>query len=187
MNEMIDFDQLATLQQANVRAAQYELKRKGDFKFNLSNKAKGILGYDESKALEIKAGAGVVVVAIRSKDDARAKFVRGLKNNTFTSDVLENAIVANLDPILGKLEKYKFEYVQDHDDAKWYKLVVPTEESDGEPDGESDGSNAKAADNGSKATAEESASDKVTKEAESEVDTPEVEEKVGESTDNDDF
>lgn len=139
----INFDELASLQQANVRASQYEFKRSGKDKFTLSDKGKMVIGYDEAKGWEVKAGNGIVVIAVRLKEDPRVKFVRGIKGNTLTSNTLEEAIVKHLGE---GVEKCIFEKIEEeYDGATWYKIVpvksVEDNENDDSSETENDSSN----------------------------------------------
>ena len=79
------------------------------------------IGYDESKGVNLKAGNGIVVLAVLSKDDPRC--TRGLLHahlgNGFTSNMLEAALEENR----LTAEIYTFESPQEYKEATYYKLV----------------------------------------------------------------
>ena len=171
----INFDELASLQQANTRASKYEFKRIGKDKFNLSNKGKTVIGYDETKGWEVKHGNGIVVIAVRLKDDPRVKVAKGLKGNPFTSDGLESIIIKHLGEDVGKctFEKVEAEY----DGATWYKIVpVTTSTDEVETNENNDSQEVEAESSDQESTNEESAEEQSDESAEN-VST----------TDNDDF
>lgn len=134
MNEqLINFDALESIRQANTRAASYHLKRKGNGNFFIRKDAKSTLGLNAMTGVDLKAGNGNVLFGIRPKDDP--KCTRGLLNGSigtiFTSTKLEEALVGN--NLVA--DKYRFEFVQKYDDADFYKLV-PYVGSDSDDDQE---------------------------------------------------
>ena len=127
MNE-INFDELEHIRQSNNRTAQYQLKREGDNKFIISATGKSIIGHDATKGIDLRAGNGTVLVAVRDKDDKRC--TRGLLNGaigkTFTSSKLEESIQRNL----AETTYYDFEFKQEYQDARYFALVPVDEEID---------------------------------------------------------
>ena len=124
-NDVIDFEALADIRQANIRGSQYQLKRRGDDKFIISNTGKVIIGHDPTKGANIKAGNGIVVIATLPKEDNRC--TRGLLNghlgNGFTSNTLEDALVDNS----LEAETYVFEFLQEYGGLRYFKIVPVTE------------------------------------------------------------
>lgn len=121
MSETINFDELADLHQANVRAAQYHIKRFSAGKFNISNEGKAIIGLDPTKGVNIKYGNGHVLIATLPKDDKRAStLLHGVVGNGFTSNEFERILQDN--NLVGLT--YEFEFVAEYDGLKYYKLVI---------------------------------------------------------------
>ena len=129
---LINIDELDHIRQSNQRDSQYQLKRLGDNKFIISNKAKSIIGHDATKGIDLRAGNGLILIAARPKDDKRC--TRGLLNGaigkTFTSSKLEEAIGAHL----SKDDFYDFEFLQEHQDGRYFKLIPSDAAEDTETD-----------------------------------------------------
>jgi hypothetical protein len=131
MNQMIDFDKLVDIRQANSRSSRYQLRRKGEGKFFINNYGKSVIGHTPEMGVNLKAGAGMIVMGCLPKDDARC--TRGLLNGSlgsiFTSSKLEDAIVAQ------KLEAdaFVFEFAAEYQGIKYFKLV-PVVIEEGEED-----------------------------------------------------
>ena len=129
---LINIDELDHIRQSNQRDSQYQLKRLGGNKFIISNKAKSIIGHDSTMGIDLRAGNGLVLVATRPKDDKRC--TRGLLNGsigkTFTSSKLEEGIENNL----SKDAFYDFEFLQEFQEGRYFKLVPSDSASDAETD-----------------------------------------------------
>lgn len=159
----INFDELASLQQANTRASQYEFKRSGKDKFILSNKGKTVIGYDETKGWEVKHGNGVVVIAVRPKDDSRVKIIRGIKGSNITSNILEEVIVKHLGE---DTKKCTFENAGEYDGATWYKIVpVTISATEVETNEDNDSSEAENDSSDQESTNEENAEEQIADES----------------------
>lgn len=138
MSETINFDELADIRQANIRGAQYHLRRFGDGVFNISNEGKAVIGHNPNKGVNVKYGNGVVVIATLPKEDKKCTsgLLNGTVGNRFTSSELEGAIVEN-----GiESEKYDFEFLQEYQGLKYYKLVAKSTEDSSEDENASDDS-----------------------------------------------
>ena len=129
---LINIEELDHIRQSNQRDSQYQLKRLGDGKFIISNKAKSIIGHDATMGIDLRAGNGSVLIAARPKDDKRC--TRGLLNGaigkTFTSSKLEEKIEGNLP----KDAFYDFEFVQEFQEGRYFKLVPSDSADDTETD-----------------------------------------------------
>jgi len=129
---LINIEELDHIRQSNQRDSQYQLKRLGENKFIISNKAKAIIGHDATKGIDLRAGNGSVLIATRPKEDKRC--TRGLLNGsigkTFTSSRLEEEIESNLP----KDTFYDLEFAQEYQDGKYFKLVPSDSADDTETD-----------------------------------------------------
>jgi len=121
MSETINFDELADIRQANVRAARYHIKRFEENTFNISNEGKSVIGHNPNMGVNVKFGNGIVVLATLPKDDKRCTsgLLNGTVGNRFTSSELEHALQSN--DLMA--ETYDFEFVQEYDGLRYYKLV----------------------------------------------------------------
>ena len=134
MNE-INFDELEHIRQSNSRDSQYQLKRTEPTKFIISSKGKSIIGHNATMGIDLRAGNGSVLIAVRPKDDARC--TRGLLNGAtgkvFTSSRLEDALQSN--NLVS--EFYNFEFKQEWEEGKYFALIsseVAEDEADPTPD-----------------------------------------------------
>lgn len=126
-NEIIDFDALEDIRQANIRGSKYQLKRRGNDKFTITNEGKLIIGYNATKGINLKAGNGVVVMGVLPVDDKRCTsgLLHGAVGQAFRSNTLENAIVDN-----GiEANTYTFENPQEYKEITYYTLT-PVAETD---------------------------------------------------------
>lgn len=128
--QMIDFDKLEDIRQANVRKAKYHLKRNGDDTFIISEEGKMVIGYDATQGVNVKAGGGIVVIACLPKEDNRCTsgLLNGAVGNKFTSNLLEaqiqkQGIVA---------EKYEFASPEEYNGLKYFKIVPMAQDEEDE-------------------------------------------------------
>lgn len=105
------------------------MKRKEVDKFIISNSGKAVLGYDETKGINLKAGNGLVVIAVLDKDDPRCStLLKAHKGNGFTSNTLEAVLQKN--NLIA--DTYEFKFAQEYAGLNYFSIVPVEDATEGE-------------------------------------------------------